>query len=71
MVHIVWRLNRDPDDYSIPLLTSFGDIIGVSLLYLCFHLVYLTGDENIKRTTIGPMQVLTTMNYTETFAPVF
>jgi cation transporter-like permease len=54
MVHLIWRINKDPDDWCIPLLTSFGDIFGVSLLYLCFHLVYLIGDENIKITTTFP-----------------
>ncbi len=55
LVHLVWRFNRNPDNYAIPLLTGTGDLLGVMLLFLCFHLVYLTGNESVKYmpTSIG------------------
>jgi hypothetical protein len=48
IVHFVWRFKFSPDDYCIPLLTAFGDIFGALLLYLCFYLVFLTGNEKAK-----------------------
>lgn len=47
LVHAVWRIKRNPDDFCISLLTSLGDIFGVALLYLSFHLVYLTGNKTV------------------------
>ena len=44
----MWRFKFSPDDYCIPLLTAFGDIFGAVLLYLCFYLVFLTGNEKAK-----------------------
>jgi hypothetical protein len=38
----------NPDDCCIPLLTALGDIFGALLLYLCFYLVYLSGDKSAK-----------------------
>ena len=38
----------NPDDCCIPLLTALGDIFGAMLLYLCFYLVYLTGDVTMN-----------------------
>jgi cation transporter-like permease len=50
LVHLVWRLNKNPDNFCIPILTSTGDLLGVILLFLCFHLVYLTGNTSIKHS---------------------
>jgi hypothetical protein len=44
----------NPDDFCISLLTSFGDILGATLLYLCFYFVYLTGNDSV-RVTPSPM----------------
>jgi hypothetical protein len=52
----------NPDDYCIPLLTALGDIFGALLLYLCFYLVYLTGDESVRVTKI-PEMLNTTMQF--------
>jgi cation transporter-like permease len=49
LVHLVWRLNKNPDNFCIPLLTSTGDLLGVILLFLCFHLVYLMGNTSVKQ----------------------
>ena len=51
MVHLFWRLNQNPDIMSIPFLTAIGDFLGVCLLFLCFHLVYLTGINDLRNTT--------------------
>lgn len=48
MVHVVWRLNKNPDNICIPLLTAIGDLLGVSFLFLCFHLVYLSGNSSFN-----------------------
>lgn len=47
LVHVLWRLKKNPNNYTIPLLTATGDLLGVSLLYLCFYLVYLTGNKSL------------------------
>lgn len=41
MVRFMWRRGLDPDNFSIPYLTALGDLLGTSLLALCFHLVFL------------------------------
>lgn len=51
MVHLFWRWNQNPDIMCIPLLTAIGDFLGVCFLFLCFHLVYLTGESEIRNST--------------------
>ncbi|KAF4077816.1 hypothetical protein AMELA_G00192330 [Ameiurus melas] len=41
IVRFMWRRGLDPDNFSIPYLTALGDLLGTSLLALCFHLVFL------------------------------
>ena len=48
LVHFVWKMNKNPDITCIPLLTATGDFLGVSLLFLAFYLVYLTGNTSVK-----------------------
>jgi hypothetical protein len=38
----------NPDDCCIPILTALGDIFGAILLFLCFYLVFLSGDESVR-----------------------
>jgi cation transporter-like permease len=40
LVHSMWKLKNNPDNFCIPLLTSLGDFLGVVFLFVCFHLVY-------------------------------
>ncbi|CAF0991665.1 unnamed protein product [Brachionus calyciflorus] len=51
MVHVFWHWNLNPDNMCIPLLTAIGDFLGVSFLFLCFHLVYLTGNTSLRTPT--------------------
>ena len=61
LVHVVWRYNLNPDNYAIPLLTGTGDLLGVAFLFVCFHLVYLTGNESVRYEP--PTTKLFTTNY--------
>lgn len=45
LVHTMWRFKVDPDNSSIPYLTSLGDCIGSSLLLLAFMLLRYVGNE--------------------------
>lgn len=65
LVHVIWRIKRNPDDYCISLLTSLGDVFGVCLLYLCFYLVYLTGNTSLK--TLETTTTTTTTTNTNNF----
>lgn len=47
MSHIAWRLNRNPDNVCIPVMTSLGDFLGCAFLFLCFHLSYVLGNEKV------------------------
>lgn len=48
IVHTIWRLNQNPDNMCIPLLTATGDLLGVGLLYFCFFLTEATGDPTVR-----------------------
>jgi hypothetical protein len=48
LVHLVWKLKKNPDNFCIPLLTGTGDLLGVILLFLCFHSIYLSGNKSVK-----------------------
>ena len=50
LVHFAWRKNKDPDNICIPYLTAFGDLLGTSFLAICFHVLYLTGLTQLKRS---------------------
>lgn len=60
LVHLVWKLNKNPDNICIPLLTATGDFLGVSMLFLCFHLAYLAGNTSLKTDKLPIL--LTTLN---------
>jgi len=47
MIHWMWKRKIDPDNSAIPYLTSFGDLLGISLLAIAFQLLYLVGDHKI------------------------
>lgn len=38
MVRLTWHQALDPDNHCIPYLTGLGDLLGTSLLALCFLL---------------------------------
>ena len=57
LVHLVWKLNKNPDNFCIPLLTGTGDLLGVILLFLCFHTIYISGNKSVK---FNPSLLLTT-----------
>ncbi|XP_026219064.1 solute carrier family 41 member 2 [Anabas testudineus] len=46
MVHLMWRKGKDPDSFSIPYLTAFGDLLGTALLALSFRFLWLIGDQD-------------------------
>lgn len=39
-VSAFWRLQWNPDNWSIPLITSLADFTGTALLYLLFSLLH-------------------------------
>ena len=44
VTHKVWEWGDDPDNFAIPYLTAFGDLIGQVLLFAAFGLLYTMGD---------------------------
>ena len=48
LVHLIWRLNKNPDNVCIPYLTAIGDFLGTAFLAICFHLLYLAGNTGLK-----------------------
>lgn len=46
MVFWFWQKGLDTDSTSIPYLTALGDLLGVSLLTLCFYSLRIIGDPN-------------------------
>ncbi|MBN3274392.1 S41A1 protein, partial [Polyodon spathula] len=46
MVHWMWGRGMDPDNFSIPYLTSLGDLLGTGFLALSFHILWLIGDRD-------------------------
>ncbi|XP_033608030.1 solute carrier family 41 member 1 isoform X1 [Cryptotermes secundus] len=46
MIHWMWKRKIDPDNSAIPYLTSLGDLLGISLLAIAFHFLYLVGDRD-------------------------
>ena len=76
LVHLTWRLKINPDNFVIPVLTGVGDLIGVSLLFLSFHLTYLAGGlsfpyeernfhalQTTTTTTFSPSENITTLSF--------
>lgn len=46
MVYWMWARQIDPDNAAIPYLTALGDLLGIGLLALSFHLLRALGDVN-------------------------
>ncbi|XP_069694260.1 solute carrier family 41 member 1-like isoform X2 [Periplaneta americana] len=46
LIHWMWKRKIDPDNSAIPYLTSLGDLLGISLLAIAFHFLYLVGDRD-------------------------
>ncbi|EJD06222.1 solute carrier family 41 member 1 [Fomitiporia mediterranea MF3/22] len=45
LTEFLWKRNRDPDMYAMPLHSSMMDLVGQSLLVLCFEIVSLLGQN--------------------------
>ena len=45
------------DNYCIPLLTATGDLLGVSLLFICFHLLYMNGNTSLRYPNLPTLDV--------------
>lgn len=58
MVRVTWHQALDPDNHCIPYLTGLGDLLGTSLLALCFLLSWLLLGraelEGISEMASGP-----------------
>ncbi|XP_044766350.1 solute carrier family 41 member 1-like isoform X2 [Coccinella septempunctata] len=48
MIHWMWKKKIDPDNSAIPYLTSFGDLLGISLLAIAFQFLYLISDHDAR-----------------------
>ncbi|XP_071960735.1 solute carrier family 41 member 1-like isoform X2 [Antedon mediterranea] len=46
LVHFLWELKKDPDNFSIPYLTALGDLLGTALLAFGFYIVWEVGDKD-------------------------
>lgn len=44
LVTLLWRFSIDPDNYSTPLLTATGDLLGCAFLLLVFVIAYQLND---------------------------
>ncbi|XP_069353823.1 solute carrier family 41 member 3 isoform X6 [Eulemur rufifrons] len=51
LVRLTWHHSLDPDSHCIPYLTGLGDLLGTSLLALCFLVDWML------RSTLGPKGV--------------
>ncbi|XP_045481929.1 solute carrier family 41 member 1-like isoform X2 [Harmonia axyridis] len=51
MIHWMWKKKIDPDNSAIPYLTSFGDLLGISLLAIAFQFLYLISDHDTRPTS--------------------
>lgn len=51
MVFWFWQKGLDTDSTSIPYLTALGDLLGVSLLTLCFYALRVLQDPNAMAIT--------------------
>lgn len=71
IVHSVWRLNQNPDNFCIPILTATGDLLGVGLLYFCFYLTEVTGDPTVRFVEPEPIVTNTTVLLTTTLTTLF
>ena len=43
LTNFLWTKNLDPDMYALPIHSAFVDLVGQSLLVLCFEVVSLLG----------------------------
>jgi len=46
MVHWMWKMGNDPDNFTIPYLTALGDLLGTALLACAFHILFVIGDRD-------------------------
>lgn len=46
LVNYLWKKGYDPDNYAIPFLTAFADLLGSVLLALAFSLLFHLNDVN-------------------------
>jgi solute carrier family 41 len=70
ITHLMWKWKIDPDNATIPYLTSLGDLIGSSLLAVAFLFLQTIGHpygENAQEI-IGPTAVDAGYSTTESFA---
>lgn len=44
LVNLLWRCSIDPDNYSTPLLTATGDLLGCAFLLVVFVIAYQFND---------------------------
>jgi hypothetical protein len=51
LVHLAWRKKQDPDNVCIPYLTGIGDFLGTTLLALCFHILWLSGETSLQSSS--------------------
>lgn len=54
MVYWMWGRKIDPDTAAIPYLTALGDLFGIGLLALSFHLLRSLGDVNAMAKEESP-----------------
>lgn len=58
MVRLTWHQAMDPDNHCIPYLTGLGDLLGTSLLALCFFTDWLLKSKaelgDISELASGP-----------------
>ena len=53
MVFWMWEKKIDPDSSAIPYLTALGDLMGIGLLALSFHVLRALADPNAMRSRYG------------------
>ncbi|XP_065910900.1 solute carrier family 41 member 1-like [Dysidea avara] len=46
LVHFLWKRSCDPDNFAIPYLTAFGDLLGTGLLAVVWLILWHIGDKD-------------------------
>ncbi|XP_037281894.2 solute carrier family 41 member 1 isoform X1 [Rhipicephalus microplus] len=59
MVYWMWARQIDPDNAAIPYLTALGDLLGIGLLALSFHLLRALGDVNAMPQQLADVEFST------------
>lgn len=62
MVFWFWQKGLDTDSTSIPYLTAMGDLLGVSLLTMCFYVLRVLEDPNAVPATVAAVHSNSTLN---------